>query len=244
MRRLQEFQPAELHERDVAPRQFELQRRAVRAGAKQHRLLLQAQAFLAPGQGLVGHAAGLVELVGHGHQLRAGGLGAVGVQAFVGVAGRLGDHGIGAVQDGLGAAVVALQRHHGGRRLELLRKAQDVAHLGAAEGVDALRVVAHHGEAGAIGLQATQDGGLQAVGVLVLVDEHLVEARAQVGGQRGLGQQALPGQQQVVIVQRGLGVLVVGIGAEQLRERIVRVQAPGVLRGQHLAQRRLGVQAA
>jgi hypothetical protein len=47
---LEELEPAVLHERDIAPRQLQLQARAVRRGAKQHRLLLEPQPFLAARQ--------------------------------------------------------------------------------------------------------------------------------------------------------------------------------------------------
>ena len=41
VRRVEEFQAAELHERDVAPGQLDLERAAVVRGPEQHRLLLQ-----------------------------------------------------------------------------------------------------------------------------------------------------------------------------------------------------------
>jgi hypothetical protein len=56
------------------------------------------------------------------------------------------------------------------------REIEDVAHLCGAEGIDRLRIVADHGQPGAVGLERQQDRRLQAVGVLVLVDEDVVEA--------------------------------------------------------------------
>jgi hypothetical protein len=56
-------------------------------------------------------------------------------------------------------------------------KVEDVAHLRGAEGIDRLGVVADDGEPAAVRLQAEQDRRLQPVGVLVLVDQHMVEAR-------------------------------------------------------------------
>jgi hypothetical protein len=50
VRRLEELQPAVLHERDVAPHQLELQPVAVVAGAEQHRLVAQQLAGLARGE--------------------------------------------------------------------------------------------------------------------------------------------------------------------------------------------------
>ena len=64
VRGLQELQAAELHERDVAPRQLQLERGAVVRGAEQHRLPLQRQPAFALQQHLVGHPAGLLGFVG------------------------------------------------------------------------------------------------------------------------------------------------------------------------------------
>ena len=68
VRGLEKLQPAELHERDVAARELELERRAVVRGAKQCRLALQRDAGLAVAQHLVGDPRGLRRLVGHRHQ--------------------------------------------------------------------------------------------------------------------------------------------------------------------------------
>ena len=57
----------------------------------------------------------------------------------------VGDHGVGHVEDGLRAAVVLLQADDLGLRVVAL-ELEDVADVGAAPRVDALVVVAHHGE--------------------------------------------------------------------------------------------------
>ncbi len=72
-----------------------------------------------------------------------------------------------------------------GRRAEGGGKIEDVAHGRGAEGIDRLRVVADDGQAAPVGLQRQQDRGLQAVGVLVFVDQHMVEAAADLGRERG-----------------------------------------------------------
>ena len=51
------------------------------------------------------------------------------------------------------------------------------------------------------GRSRLQDVGLQGVGVLVLVDEHVVEAVADPGAAGGVDEQAAPEQQQVVVVE-------------------------------------------
>ena len=73
----------------------------------------------------------------------------------------------------------------GGRR-ELVGKVEDVAHGRGAERIDRLGIVADHRQAAASGLQRQQDRGLQAVGVLVLVDQDVIEAAADVVGQAGV----------------------------------------------------------
>ena len=57
------FEPAELHERDIAAGQFDLQRAAMAGGAEQHRLLLQQRAALAILQDPLDDVARLVGLV-------------------------------------------------------------------------------------------------------------------------------------------------------------------------------------
>ena len=55
-----------------------------------------------------------------------------------------------------------------------------------AERIDRLRVVADDGQAAAVGLERQQDRGLQAVGVLVFVDQHVIEARDDVAARSRL----------------------------------------------------------
>ena len=213
-------------------------------GAEQHRLLRQPGAFLALAQHLVGHPARLVGLVVHQHQLRPVRRGLVAVQRLRKAPAGQRDHGVGRSQQRLRAAVVALQRQHRGRWREALGKAEQVLDLGRTEAVDRLRVVAHHGQAPAVGLQRVQDAGLQAVGVLVLVDQHVVEARAHRGGDGGLLHGQVPVQQQVVVVQHALRLLGLGVGVEQLFQPRLVAAAPGVLLRQHLAQRLRAVDGA
>jgi hypothetical protein len=244
MRGFEEFEAAELDEGDAPAGEFQLQRGAVVRGAEQHGLALERHALLAPGQDLLGHPAGLGGIVFHRHQAGLGGGGLVGPQRLGKALGRQRHHRVGGVQDGLGGAVVALQRQHPGRRREVGREVQHVAHLGGAKAVDGLRVVAHHGHALTRGLERVQDAGLQAVGVLVLVDQHMVEAGRLRRGQRGLLQHQVPGQQQVVVVERLLVLLGRGIGLEQALELVLPLGAPGKGLGQHGRQRGLAVDAA
>ena len=96
-----------------------------------------------------------------------------------------------------------------------MREVQDVAHRGGPEGVDRLGIVADHGQPAPVGLDPLQDGGLDGVGVLVLVDQDEVEPAPQIGRDLGHGHHLLPPQQEIVIVQDALALLGVDIGAEQ-----------------------------
>ena len=244
VRRRQELQPAKLDKRDVAARQLQLQRRTVVASAEQHRLLLEPQAAFALRQHMIGYPSRLGQLIDHGHQQRALGAGAVAPQGLGMALGRQCNHRIAGVQDRLGRAVVAVQRDDPGGGTKLRRKAQDVADLGGAKTVDRLRVVAHHRQATAIGFKALQDAGLQPVGVLVLVDQHLVKARAQVCRQAGVTHHLVPGQQQVVVVQRVLALFLGSVGAKQGFQVVMPVGAPRKILAQYLGQRHLAVDAA
>jgi len=94
---------------------------------------------------------------------------------------------VGHVEDALEGAVVPLEPHDGGAG-EDAREVEDVAHLGPAEAVDRLVVVADDAEVGATGSRAggageeAQELELGDVRVLVLVDEDHAEALAGAEG--------------------------------------------------------------
>jgi hypothetical protein len=176
VRGLEKLQAAEFHERNVAAGKLDLERRAVVRGAEQHGLRLERTPRLALLQDLRRDVARLLALVAQADELRPLGRGAVRPQFLVKRSGEV-DHGVRRRQDGLRRTVVALERGDLGRRAELTGKIEDVAHGRGAERVDRLRVVADHGEAAAVGLERQQDRGLQAVGVLIFVDQHVIEAR-------------------------------------------------------------------
>ena len=98
----------------------------------------------------------------------------VGPQVLGFAAGVVDDHRIGGVEDVLGAAVVLLQ-HHDADVVEGSLELEDVADVGATEGVDRLVGVAHRGHLAAFGAQADHQLVLHRVGVLVLVHEHMGE---------------------------------------------------------------------
>ena len=244
MRGLDELEAAELDERDVAPRQLDLQHGAVVRGAEQHRLLLEGHAGFAVLQDGGDDAADLADVVQHRDQRRRSARPPLRAQVLREPLARQADDGIGRGQDRLRRAVVLLQRDDRGRRLEVARKVQDVAHAGGAEAVDRLRVVAHHREARAIRLQPQQDRGLQRVGVLVLVDHDVVEQRAHLGRQLRDAHQLAPVEQQIVVVEHVLGLLGLDVGCEQPLQLVLPLRAPGELLAQHHIQRLGGVDGA
>ena len=238
---LDEFQPAEFDERDVAPRQLQLQGAAVVGSPEQHGLLLEGSAGLARRQHPAGHIARLGAVVMNGHQPRPL-LRRPFAEEILGEAlPRLLDHRIARRQDRLGRAVVLLQGDDFRRRAEQPGEVQDVAHRRGAEAVDRLGIVAHDGETPARGPEAQQDRGLQRVGVLVFVHQHMVEALGHQLCQLRRAHHLGPVEQQIVVVEQALALLGRDIGAEQPAQLRLPALAPGEAPQQHLAQRRLGV---
>ena len=190
VRGLEVAQPAVLHVGDVATGELELEQGGVVRGAHQHRLLAQRRAPLARVEHALADLGGLGGLVEAEHQLGRAPAGALGLQDLaIGAVGLL-RHGVGHVEQGLRRAVVALQRHHR-RAGEVLGEGEDVLRRGRAEAVDGLQVVAHDGDVGALAAQAADEVDLEPVDVLVLVDEQVVDAGAQLRpDHRVLGQRA------------------------------------------------------
>ena len=117
---------------------------------------------------------------------------------------REANYGIGGCEDGLCRPVVLFQGDERGWRGELLREIEDVAHGGSAKPIDRLGVISDHS---AIGLEAAQDRCLQGVGVLVLIDENMVEQRADLAGKLRHLHQLGPVEQEVVVIENMLLLL-------------------------------------
>ena len=75
-----------------------------------------------------------------------------------------------------GGAVIAFKPDHLGAG-EILLEAQDVVHLGAAPAIDRLVVVAHAADVAGPLREQPQPEILRDVGVLILVHQHVGEAR-------------------------------------------------------------------
>ena len=161
-------------------------------------------------------------------------------EAFLGEA----DDAVGGGEDRLRRAIVAVERDDARRRRELVGKVEDVAHGRGAERIDRLGVVADHRQAAASGLERQQDRGLQAVRVLILVDQDVIEAAADVVGQAGVADHLRPVEQEVVVIEHVLLLLGLDIGREQFLQFRRPPGAPRIRRADDLLDRHLGVDAA
>jgi len=123
---------------------------------------------------LAGHELRLGALVVDLHDLDARALPSRRPQVLALALAVVGDHGVGDVEDRLRAAVVLLQANDLGIGVVAL-ELEDVADVGATPRVDALVVVADHGEIAVLAGQEIGEAVLRVVGVLVLVDEHEAE---------------------------------------------------------------------
>src|SRR3954452_23439012 len=105
MRAVEEFEAAELYERNVATGELDLKRPAVMGGAEQHRLLLQGRTDLAISQHLLDDVARLVGFVADGDELRALRRDAFGPEVLGEALARQIDHAVGGGQDRVCRAV-------------------------------------------------------------------------------------------------------------------------------------------
>ncbi len=108
------------------------------------------------------------------------------------------DDGLGSVDDGLAAPEVLTEidpPRPGVARLE----PEEIAHRGAPEAVDALIVVPDNGEVGPVARDEVEYALLGGVGVLVFVDEDVVEPSAQLFDDLGVSLQEV----QTVPLQKG-----------------------------------------
>ena len=139
--------------------------------------------------------AGLVDLV-LGPEADDGLPGAGVGPKFLGFATRVAtDHRVGGVQDGLGGTVVLVEHHDGGVRERLL-ELEDVADVCPSELVDRLVAVADHEDVAVSGRQEHHQVVLNWVGVLVLVDEYMLEALPVAVEDLGVGPQESHGVDQ------------------------------------------------
>jgi nitrogen regulatory protein PII len=140
------------------------------------------------------------------------------------------DDGVGGVEDDLRRAVVLLQLD--GVRVGMVAlEVEDVAHVGAAPAVDRLVVVADDAQVRRAPRQVVDQIVLDAVGVLELVDEHVIELVGQLRPDDGIAAQLERLEQQIAEVDAvGLlePLLIDGIDARhQIAEVVVALQLVG-----------------
>ncbi|MBA7644772.1 hypothetical protein ES703_52518 [subsurface metagenome] len=157
MRGVEKLQAAELHERDVATGEFDLQRPAVRGRTEKHRLLFEESPFLAGFENALDDVPRLVRLVPHRDEARFFRRGPLRPQVLGEALPREIDDAICRGKDRLRRTIVAVQGDDLRHWTELVGEVQDVTDSRGAEGIDRLRIVADHGEATASRLQSEQN---------------------------------------------------------------------------------------
>ena len=199
---------------DAATPQRGLHRGRLVVGAVEHHHLVPAVARLAYAVAHgVGHCVGLLAVGVALHDADLVARVAVGEALLVHAARVALDHRVGGVDYGAGRTVVLLQLEHL-RRGIVVAEREYVFDLRAAERVDALGVVAHHAHPRMKLREAADDDVLRIVGVLVLVDQDVLEQLLIAGQHVGaVAQQEIGLQQQVVEIHRAvlLGAAAVGV---------------------------------
>ena len=111
--------------------------------------------------------------------------GGVGKESFVGTGLVFADNFLGGVENVLGGAVVLFEFDDGGTR-EIAFEIEDVGEIGAAPGIDGLPVVANDTDIAVLVDEEADDLVLDGVGVLVFVDEDVLEFGLPFGADVGM----------------------------------------------------------
>jgi hypothetical protein len=118
---------------------------------------------------------------------------------------------------------------------------ENVPHGGGPKGINRLGIVADDGQAPAVGFEPHEDRGLQPVGILVFVDQNVVEAPGHIGGDGRHLHHLRPIEQQIVVIEHALALLGFHIGEEELLQLLLPRCAPGEGLRQHRLQHPLGI---
>ena len=94
------------------------------------------------------------------------------------------------------------------------------------------------------GFRPSRIAACKRVGVLVLIDQHMVELAAHLGRQLRHLHQLAPVEQQIVVIQHLLSLLGRDIGLEQRAQLLLPLGAPGILLEQHGLERLAGIDGA
>ena len=127
----------------------------------------------------------------------------------------------------------------------MAREIEDVALRGAAERVDALRIVSHDRDVPMRSAHASQDATLQLIRILVFIHQHMVvhagDATSQIGR---MLQQQRPAQEQVVVVHERALLLAADVLREHADDLLGVVEELRHVPVQHVLERDLGVDVA
>ena len=186
--------------RDAPAPQRVLQHPRLGVGAIEDGHAVPRHALAAQAEDRLGDERGLLVLVPGAIEARRVAGRVLGPQRLVLALDVVGDDAGGQRQDRLRRAIVLLEAHDLGARIVVL-EVEDVADVRASPLVDRLIAVAHDAHVAVLGREEPDDAVLRAVGVLVLVDEHVAPEPAVVGEDvRDLGEEPDDQQQQVVEV--------------------------------------------
>ena len=243
MGRFEKPEASVLPVRDLPRRQLYLDQVAVMARPHEHGLLAQVHPALVGLQNPVDDRPRfrgcVVAAIEGGPCPRA----AVAVQSELGLSvGERSEH-VGHIEDALPGSEVALELHRGRARIRT-DEVTEVAWVRPAEPVDRLRFVADHGEALSLRSQQPDDVDLEAVHVLVFVDQHETETCGEMWSQIFVPQERAPVEQEIVEVQEGRAPFAGGEVPEQRSDDVRMRCAPRVFRWHDIAQWALGIDAA
>ena len=167
----------------------------------------------------------------------------VAVQAERRLAFGAGPDFIGHIEHALPRSEIAfeLHRHSVGIATDELAQA---ARIGPPEAVDGLGLVADHREALSVWGQKPHDVHLEAVQVLVLVDQHVAKALRQLGAQLVVAHEGTPIQEQVIKIEEAGAAFASGEISKELTDDGDVGLTPWVLQWHQLAERALGIDAS
>jgi hypothetical protein len=124
------------------------------------------------------------------------------------------NHGVGGRKDRLRRSIIPLKRDDFGCGRKLSREVENVAHRGGTKRIDRLGIIADDGQATPSGLQGKKDRGLEPVCVLVLINENMIEAAADLAGKAWVADHLGPVEQQVIVIENILTLLFLDISGE------------------------------
>src|SRR6266446_6450293 len=228
MRRLQKLEAAVFHERDVALAELDFEEIGVVGRAHQDGHVVQGDAGFALLQHPFHYIVRLRLLILRGHEqwplLRP----SLREQVLFEPLTPSTYHSVRSVQNRLYRAVVLLELDDRGGWVEVAGKIEDVTNRGAAERIDRLGVIADDGYGSMILPQRQDDLGLQRVGVLVLVHQHVSKPPANAFAIPF--HEIEPIEQQIVVIEDVAALLRLDVALEQLFQLIgpVDIRRKGV----------------